>query len=79
MGHGAAIAGLGASIQGGAGSDVRGSAAAIQYTAFDLLVGLGSWGLGLLATATDYGVVYGTVSGVVLLAVLVGALLVVKT
>jgi MFS family permease len=73
------LAGLYGVGHGAAGSDVRGSAAAIQYTAFDLLVGLGSWGLGLLATATDYGVVYGTVSGVVLLGVLAGALLVVKT
>ncbi len=79
VGHGAAMAGLSASIQGGAGSDTRGSAAAIQYAVFDLLVGLGSWGLGLLATATDYGVVFGTVSGVVFLGTLIGALWMAKT
>jgi MFS family permease len=70
-GHGVAQAGLGACVQGSVGHALRGSAAAIQYTAFDLLVGLGSLGLGLLASATDYCVMYAAVSGITLLGLVV--------
>jgi MFS family permease len=66
-GHGATQAGMSACVQRSVGPDLRGSAAAVQYTAFDLLVGLGSWGLGVLAGATNYGVMYAVVSGVTLL------------
>ncbi|OQY19319.1 MAG: hypothetical protein B6I35_11835, partial [Anaerolineaceae bacterium 4572_32.2] len=58
------------------GASLRGSAAAVQYTAFDLLIGFGSLGLGLLADATDYGVMYGVVSGITLAGLAVGALMV---
>jgi len=73
-GYGAAQAGLSACVQGSVGPGLRASGAAIQYTAFDLLVGLGSLGLGLLANATDYCVMYSAVSGIVLLGLLAGGL-----
>ncbi len=66
-GHGAAQAGLSACVQRDVETNQRGSAAAVQYTALDLLVGLGSWGLGGLAGATNYGVMYAVVGGVTLL------------
>ena len=67
IGSGVAQAGFGASVQGSVGSNLRGKAAAVQYTAFDLLVGFGSWGLGSLAAATGYGVMYSAVGVIVLL------------
>jgi len=72
VGYGAAQAGLGACVQASVGPALRGSAAAAQYTAHDLLIGLGSWGLGLLASATDYCVMYATVSGITLLGLAAG-------
>ena len=66
-GYGAARAGLDACVQGNVAPALRGSAAAAEYAAHDLLIGLGSWGLGLLAGATDYCVMYATVSGITLL------------
>ena len=65
-GGGAAQAGLSACVQGSAGDALRGSAAAVQYAAFDSLVGFGSLGLGFLAAATGYGVMYAAVSGITL-------------
>jgi hypothetical protein len=67
VGFGAARAGLEACVQGGVGPALRGSAAAAQYAAYDLLVGFGSWGLGALAGATDYRVMYATAGGITLL------------
>lgn len=69
VGHGAAQAGLNACVQKSVSTSLRGSAAAIQYTAFDLLVSFGSLGLGLLADATDYSVMYAAVSVITLLGV----------
>jgi hypothetical protein len=74
IGQGSSRVGLDASVQGSVGSSLRGSAAAAQYTAFDLLIGFGSLGLGLLADATDYGVMYGAVSGITLVGLAVGVL-----
>ena len=76
VGYGAARAGLDACVQGSVGPALRGSAAAAQYTAHDLLIGLGSWGLGLLAGAADYCVMYATVSGITLLGAVAGGLVV---
>jgi len=70
VGYGASLAGLSACVQESVSPDLRGSGAAIQYTVFDLLIGLGSWGLGLLVSATDYSVMYATVSGIVLVGLL---------
>jgi len=74
-GHGAARVGVDTCVQGSVGTSLRGSASAVQYTAFDLLIGFGSLGLGLLADATDYGVMYAAVSGITLLGLVVGGLL----
>jgi MFS family permease len=74
VGGAMAIAALDAKVQASVGQSLRGSAAAIQYTALDLLVGFGTLGLGFLADTAGYGVMYGVVSGVVLLGVLIGAL-----
>jgi MFS family permease len=73
-GFGGTSASLDAAVQAGAGELVRGSAAALQYTAFDTLVGFGSLGLGFVANLTDYGVMYGLVSGIVFLGMLIGGL-----
>ena len=67
VGYGVARAGLDVCVQGGLESALRASGAAIEYTAHDLLVGLGSWGLGWLANAAGYGVMYGAVGGITLL------------
>jgi hypothetical protein len=72
VGSGATTAALDAIVQSSVGEALRGAAAAIQYSAFDTLVGFGSLGLGLLANAAGYGVMYGVVSGIVLLGLLVG-------
>ncbi|MDY6874622.1 MAG: MFS transporter [Chloroflexota bacterium] len=74
VGFGVARAGLEACVQGSVGPSLRGSAAAAQYTAYDLLIGFGSWGLGVLADATDYHVMYFVVSGITLLGLLAGGL-----
>jgi MFS family permease len=76
MGIGGATASsaLDAKVQMSVGHSLRGSASALQYTAFDTLVGFGSLGFGFLAEATDYGVMYGAVGVVVLLGVLVAGL-----
>jgi len=66
VGYGAARAGLDVSVQGGLESSLRASGAAIQYTAHDLLIGLGSWGLGWWAGVAGYGAMYGAVSGITL-------------
>jgi len=71
MGYGAARAGLDACVQGSVGPALRGSAAAIQYTAHDLLIGLGGWGLGWLASVAGYGVMYVVDGGITLLGVMV--------
>jgi len=67
VGYGAARAGLDVCVQGGLESSLRASGAAIQYTAHDLLIGLGSWGLGWWAGVAGYGAMYGMVSGITLL------------
>ena len=67
VGYGVARAGLDVCVQGGLESALRASGAAIEYTAHDLLVGLGSWGLGWLANAAGYGVMYGAVGAITLL------------
>jgi MFS family permease len=77
VGFGATISALDSAIQTSVGQSLRGAAAAIQYTAFDTLVGFGGLGLGWLASATGYGVMYATVSGIVLMGLL-GGLLVTK-
>lgn len=76
MGIGGATtsASLDAKVQMSVGHSLRGSASALQYTAFDTLVGFGSLGFGFLAEATDYGVMYAAVGAVVLLGVLVAGL-----
>ena len=76
MGAGGAAAStaLDAKVQMSVGHSLRGSASALQYTVFDTLVGFGSLGFGFLAEATDYGVMFGLVGGVVLLGTLVGGL-----
>jgi MFS family permease len=71
-GGGAARAGLDARVQGSVEPALRGSSAAIQYTAFDLLIGFGSWALGLLVGLTGYSTMYATVSGITLLGLVVG-------
>jgi len=76
VGFGAARAGLEARVQGSVGPALRGSAAAAQYVAYDLLIGFGSWGLGALAGATDYRVMYATTGGITLLGLVVGRLVV---
>jgi len=76
VGFGAARAGLETCVQGSVGPALRGSAAAAQYTAYDLLIGFGSWGLGALAGATDYCVMYATASGITLLGLAGGGLVV---
>jgi len=65
-GAGAAQAGLSACVQGSADAALRGSAAAVQYTSFDSMVGFGSLGLGFLAAAAGYGAMYAAVSGITL-------------
>ncbi|TET96358.1 MAG: MFS transporter, partial [Dehalococcoidia bacterium] len=75
VGFGAARAGLEARVQGSVGPALRGSAAAAQYAAYDLLIGFGSWGLGVLAGATDYRVMYATAGGITLLGLVVGRLM----
>ncbi len=72
VGHGTARAGLDAWVQRGTVPAWRGSAAAVQYTAYDLFIGLGSWGLGVLARATGYGVMYTIAGGVTLLGLAAG-------
>ena len=72
IGQGAARVGLDALVQGSIGASLRGSSAAAQYTAFDLSIGFGSLGLGLLADATDYSVMYAAVGGIVLLGMTTG-------
>jgi MFS family permease len=74
VGFGAATAALDAIVQASVRETLRGGAAAIQYTAFDTLVGFGTLGLGLLADAAGYGVMYGVVSGGVLLGVVAGGM-----
>ncbi len=76
VGFGAARAGLEARVQGSVGAALRGSAAAAQYAAYDLLIGFGSWGLGVLAGATDYRVMYAAAGGITLLGLVVGRLVV---
>ncbi len=56
---GAMRTGLDALAQDAAMSSLRASAAAAQYTAFDLGVGLASLGLGLAAEGGGYGLVFG--------------------
>lgn len=70
IGSGAARAGLDACVQESVEPALRGGGAAIQYTAHDLLIGLGSWGLGWLAGQAGYGVMYGVVAGITLLGLL---------
>jgi predicted MFS family arabinose efflux permease len=70
VGYGAARAGLDACVQESVEPALRGCGAAIEYTAHDLLIGLGSWGLGWLAGRAGYGVMYGVVGGITLLGLL---------
>jgi MFS family permease len=73
-GGAAASAALDAKVQTSVGRSLRGSAAAIEYTAFDLMIGFGSLGLGLLVDAAGYGAMYAVAGGVVLSGVLAGSL-----
>jgi len=59
LGWGILRTGLDSLVQDSAGSSLRASATAAQYTAFDLAIGLGSLGLGALAGATGYGSMFG--------------------
>jgi predicted MFS family arabinose efflux permease len=74
LGFGTANCALGAAIQGSVVQSLRGAASAIQYTTFDTLVGFGGLGLGYLAGAAGYGVMYGVVSGITLIGVVIGLL-----
>ncbi len=74
VGFGAATAALDTIVQSSVREALRGGAAAIQYTAFDTLVGFGTLGLGLVADAAGYGMMYGVVSGVVLLGAVAGGI-----
>ncbi|MBN1811844.1 MAG: MFS transporter [Anaerolineae bacterium] len=74
VGSGSATASLDAAVQSSVGESLRGGAAAIQYTAFDMLVGFGTLGLGLVAEAAGYGVMYSVASGVVLLGAVAGGI-----
>ena len=56
LGWGALRTSLDALVQDSAGSALRASATAAQYTAFDLGIGMGSLGLGALASAITWGV-----------------------
>ena len=67
VGYGAARAGLDACVQGGVEPILRGSGAAVQYTAHDLLIGFGTWALGSLASAVGYEMMYVTAGGITLL------------
>jgi len=73
IGFGVAQSGISAHVQASVLPSQRAGGAAIQYTAFDLVVGFSSWALGLLAGATDYGVMY-AVSGATLLVGLLATL-----
>ena len=75
-GYGAARAGLDACVQGNVEPALRGSGAAVQYTAHDLLIGLGCWALGWLAGAMGYGVMYATAGGITLLGLMVSGLVI---
>jgi MFS family permease len=75
-GYGAARAGLDACVQGSVEPELRGSGAAVQYTAHDLLIGLGCWALGWLAGAMGYGVMYATVGGITLIGLVIGGLII---
>lgn len=74
VGYGAARTGLDACVQGSSEPALRGSGAAIEYTAHDLLIGLGGWMLGLLASAAGYSAMYAAVGGVTLVGVVAGGL-----
>jgi len=78
VGHGAARVSFDTRVQRNVDTDSRGSASAILYTAFDLMVGLGSWGLGALAGAMGYRVMYGAVAAIVLVGLAIGAMMGVK-
>ena len=58
--------GLNALVQKSAGPTMRGSAAAAQFAAFDLIIGFGSLGLGWLAVVMGYGVMYAVAGGITL-------------
>jgi MFS family permease len=73
-GFGTASSALDSVVQSSVRPSLRGVAAAIQYTAFDTLVGFGGLGLGWLAGVANYGVMYATVGGIVLLGLVVGLL-----
>lgn len=66
LGGGAAQAGLNALVQKSAGPEMRGSAAAAQFAAFDLAIGFGNLALGWLAGAAGYGVMYALAGGIAL-------------
>jgi hypothetical protein len=72
VGTGAASSALDAAVQGSVSPSLRGAATAIQYTAFDTLVGFGGLGLGWLAGMTDYGVMFAAAGGIVLVGLLAG-------
>jgi MFS family permease len=59
LGWGIGRTGLDALVQDSAGPALRASATAAQYTAFDLAIGFGSLGLGVLAGASGYGLMFG--------------------
>jgi DHA1 family multidrug resistance protein-like MFS transporter len=75
VGFGLAGPALDGAVQGGVRPSLRGSATAIQYTAFDALIGFGGLGLGALADAAGYGPMYAVVSGIVLVGLLAGLLI----
>lgn len=76
VGQGAVQAGVSGRIQAGVAPTLRGIASAVQYIAFDLSIAFGSLGLGLLADATGYSVMFGAVAGVTLLGTAAGVPLV---
>jgi len=59
LGWGGLRTGLDALVQDSVRAALRASATAAQYTAFDLGIGLGSWGLGALAGSMGYGPMFG--------------------
>jgi MFS family permease len=72
VGAGTASSALDAAVQGGVGPSLRGAATAIQYSAFDTLVGFGGLGLGWLAGVADYGVMYAAAGGIVVVGMVAG-------
>jgi predicted MFS family arabinose efflux permease len=56
-------AGLGAAVVDAVSADARGTALSFLYTCFDLGVGAGSFGLGIMAQAQGYGAAFRMTAG----------------